>query len=396
MILNGTTDPRFTAVRDAFAAGFDSGREAGAGLCVYLHGEPVVELWGGVADQDAGRPWQRDTLVPLASVTKTLLATMVLMAAQHGELKLDLPVAHLWPEFGSAGKDEITLEHALAHRAGIPAFDRAVTFQDQLERTPILEQLAGLRPIWRPGTAHGYHAITLGFLLTEVLRRAVGTSEQPLFKQLVSGPLKADMHIGLPEADLARLAVTIPPSDEYGRDDPRFAEFSVQVADPASLFYRSTFGSSAMTFEDMNDPRYIMLERPAGGFATAGAVARFFAALIGEVGGVRLLAPEWTERARAVHSGGVDQVWRLETTWGLGFLLPGGPLWLDLGPQAFGHIGSTGALAFADPEYDLAFAYLPNRMRSVYELPDRRAHRLVKAAYAAVGARPAAALSSGL
>lgn len=384
MILKGFTDPRFAPVRDAFAAGFDEGREVGAGVCVYLHGEPVLELWGGQADAESGREWAQDTLVPLASVTKTLLATMVLMTAQSGDLKPDLPISHLWPQFGTLGKEEITLEHALAHRAGIPAFDRPVTLQQQIDRTPILDQLAGLQPVWRPGTAHGYHAITLGFLLTEVLRRATGSSEQPLARQLISGPLKADLHIGLAEEDLRRLAVTIPPADEYGRDDPRFAKFAAQVEDPASLFYRSTFGSSAMSFEDMNDPRYQMLERPAGGYATAGAVARFFAGLIGEVDGVRLLSPEWTDQARRLRSGGTDQVWQLETTWGLGFLLPGGPLWLDLGEQAFGHIGSTGALAFADPEHDLAFAYLPNRMRSVYELPDRRAWQLVKAAYAAV------------
>lgn len=383
----GSVAPGFERVREVFDGLFASGAEAGAALCVYHRGRPVVDLYGGVADPATGAPWRADTLVALTSVTKTVLATLVLRCAQDGLIDIDRPVADYWPEFAAEGKGGITVATALSHRAGIPFFPRPVTLADQIERTPVLEMLAGLRPVWEPGTRHGYHAITLGFLLTEVLRRATGSSEGPLARELLAGPLGLDLHIGLDAGQVPRVAGVEPPQDGEDRIDPTIAEYCASVKDPASLFHRATFGSSAMTFEDMNDIRYHTVERPAAGYATAASVARLFAALAGAPDGVRLLSPEWTDRARTSYAAGKDEVFRFETSFGLGYMLPGGRLWTG-GGRAFGHIGSTGALAFADPERELAFAYLPNRMKHVYEFPDLRATALAEAGTAAADAIP--------
>lgn len=382
----GTADPAFDGVREVFSAAFADGAEVGAALCVYHRGRAVVDLYGGVADPVSGAPWRADTLVALTSVTKTVLATLVLLCAQRGQIDLDAPIASCWPRFGAEGKADITLTTALSHRAGIPAFPRPVTLTDQIEREPVLGMLAGLRPLWKPGTRHGYHAITLGFLLTEVLRRTTGSSEGPLVRELVSGPLGIDLHIGLESGQVPRVAGVVPPQDGDDRFDPSIGEYCASVKDPSSLFHRATFGSSAMSFEDMNDIRYHTVERPAAGYATASAVAKLFAALAGALEGTRLLAPEWTDQARTPYAAGTDQVFRFDTSFGLGYMLPGGRLWTGCGSRAFGHIGSTGALAFADPENELAFAYLPNRMKHVYEFPDRRATALADATYAAVTA----------
>ncbi|WP_033213721.1 serine hydrolase domain-containing protein [Kitasatospora phosalacinea] len=383
----GTVHPAFEPVREVFEGLFRSGAETGAALCVYHRGLPVVDLYGGVADPVTGAPWRADTLVALTSVTKTVLATVVLRCAQDGLIDIDRPVADHWPEFAAGGKGGITVATALSHRAGIPFFPRPVTFADQVARTPVLEMLAGLRPVWEPGTRHGYHAITLGFLLTELLRRATGSSEGPLVRDVLARPLGLDLHLGLTPDQVPRVAGVVPPEDGEDRFDPSIAEYCAAVKDPSSLFHRATFGSSAMTFEDMNDVRYHTVERPAAGYATAAAVARLFASLAGAPDGVRLLEPEWTDRARTPYAAGTDQVFRFETSFGLGYMLPGGRLWTG-GSRAFGHIGSTGALAFADPEQQLAFAYLPNRMKHVYEFPDRRATALARAAVAAATARP--------
>ncbi len=387
-LLHGPVEPGFEPVRAAFRRSFDSGAEAGAALCVYHRGRPVADLYGGVADPVGGAPWRSDTLVALTSVTKTVLATMVLISAERGLLDLDAPIAEYWPAFAAEGKGGITVATALAHSAGIPAFPRPVTFDDQVAREPVLEMLAGLRPLWTPGTRHGYHAITLGFLLTELLRRTTGSTEGRLARELLARPLGLDLHIGLDPADVPRVAGVVPPEDGEDRFDPSIGEYCAAVKDPASLFHRATFGSSAMSFADMNDSRYHTVERPAAGYATAASVARLFAALGGSVGGVRLLGPELRDRARTAHSSGTDEVFRFGTAFGLGYMLPGGRLWPGSGPEyggsrAFGHIGSTGALAFADPGHELAFAYLPNRMKHVYEFPDRRATALVDAAYTA-------------
>lgn len=379
--IKGEAHPRFEHVRQVFARNFEEGLDIGAALCIYHQGHVVVNLWGG--ERASGRPWDGDTLVPLTSVTKAVLSTLVLMLAQEKALDIDAPVRDYWPEFGQNGKADITVRHALSHRAGIPAFDHPISLEEQISRTRVIDSLASMRPVWEPGTAHGYHAITLGFILTEILRRVTGSVGRELMRKRVQEPLGIGLDLAIEESEISNVAHTIAPSEERLEEAdvlPGTGEFVRALRDPNSLMYRATFGSSAMTFADMNDPRYYTAERPAA-YGTAASLARFFAALIGEVGGGRLLTPAWAERARAVQCDGLDLVFRLRTRWGLGFMLPGGQLWPECGAKAFGHIGATGALAFADPEHGLAFAFLPNKMKPLFESADRRVSRLIKTAY---------------
>lgn len=378
--INGTVRPPFDDVLKILRLHLESRRDVGFGLCVYLWGELVIDVWAGHADRAATKSWSSDSLVPLTSISKTLLTTVVLRLAERDVIDLDAPIAEYWPEFGANGKGDITVACAMSHQAGIPVFERPVTLADELAWTPIVERFQEMRPIWRPGSAHGYHAIVLGFLLWELLHRVTGRKASELAYDQLIMPLGLDVRMPLAGVDILRLVEVIPPVDDVAPSDldPAHADYANGFVDPSTLLYRATFGSTAMTFEDMNNPAYYTTDRPTA-YGTAAAVARMYAALISEVDGVRLLEPDSVAIARKLRAQGRDRVFAVPTRWGTGFMLPGGPLWPDVGRGAFGHIGSTGSLAFADPEVGLALAFLPNKMKSVYEIPDRRATALVAA-----------------
>jgi CubicO group peptidase (beta-lactamase class C family) len=271
----------------------------------------------------------------------------------------------------------------LSHRAGIPEFPIPVTLADEIEWSRVVGKIEKLTPLWTPGTAHGYHAIVLGFLLCELIRRVTAAPTSESVRKHVTEPLAIDLHMSLSSHDVDRLAEVLPPVDEptTAPEVPlALREYATGFFDAASPLYRATFGSTVMTFEDMNNPAYYSVERPAA-YGTARAVATMFAALVSDVPGGRLLNRRSVQFASTELASGMDQVFRLPTRWSAGFMLPCGPLWPDFGRPAFGHIGSTGALAFADPACEFAFAYLPNKMKSVLEVPDRRAQALIRACY---------------
>jgi CubicO group peptidase (beta-lactamase class C family) len=372
-------------VRDHLAAGLD----VGFAFCVYQRGRPVVDLWGGHADARRTTAWTDTSLVPLTSISKTILATLILRLAEAGEIDLEAPIAHYWPEFGQSGKDRLTIAAAMSHQGGIPVFEPPITLSDEFAWTPIVSRLSEMHPLWPPGTAHGYHAVVLGFLLSELLRRVTGKSARRLTREHITDVLGLDLHTTLDDPEAARLVQIIPPegSDTPAHElDPRLAGYANGFRDHRSLLHRATFGSTAMTFDDMNNPAYYRTHRPVA-YGTATAVARMYAALVSKVDGCRILNPASMELARTVRAEGRDRVFQVPVRWGSGFMLPSGPLWPDFGRAAFGHIGSTGALAFADPEAQLAFAFLPNKMKSIYEIPDRRAQALTAAVYRALGSQ---------
>ena len=376
---------RFEPMARLFHTHRAQGLDDGAALCVYHHGRPVIDVWGGEAR--AGTPWREDTLMPLTSITKPILALALLALAGEGRLDIDAPVAAVWPEFAAAGKADVTPAHVLSHSAGLPVFDHPITLEEQITRKALIDQLVAAHPLWPPGTAHGYHAITFGFRVTEMLVRLTGLAPDAALSRLVSDPVGSDVSLGVPVAAVSRVAQTFSFKDDRQPDpgaDTETKEYVTAMADKSSLLYRATFDSTAMTFEDMNDPRYLTTPRPAA-YGTARGVARILASVVGEVDGRRLIAPNWMEVLRRTHRDGWDRVFCLHSRWGLGFLLPGGRLIPNLPDGAFGHLGSTGALAFAHPEAAIAFAFLPNRMKSIYEVPDRRADRLAAAIYSCLG-----------
>src|SRR2546421_8264109 len=195
--IEGQVDAKFKGVRDAFAANFADHGEVGAGVALYVDGRKVVDLWGGVADGETGRPYAEDTLQLVFSTTKGATAICANLLAQRGELDVDAPVATYWPEFATAGKESIPVRWLLCHKAGLPAVDGTMSTEDALAWDPVIRALERQQPLWEPGTAHGYHATTYGWLVGEVVRRISGKSLGRFFADEVAAPLRLDFRIGL-------------------------------------------------------------------------------------------------------------------------------------------------------------------------------------------------------
>ncbi|WP_171060343.1 serine hydrolase domain-containing protein [Streptomyces montanus] len=389
MDVNGTVAEGFEPVRDAFVRNFTALGERGAAVVVYRDGHEVVDLWGGTRDVDGSpAPWERGTAQIVRSATKGVTAAVVLLLHQRGELDLDAPVGEYWPEFKTAGKDRVLVRHVLSHRAGLPALDRPLTPEEALDPLRGIEAVAAQAPAWEPGTDHGYHALTYGWLADGVVRRVTGgRGIGEWLADEVAGPLGLDLWVGLPSSEAGRVGRagrTEEPEIAGGglRSRPKRA-VSEAYEDPSSLTRRAF--AAITPFPDQNDAAYRAAALPAtNGIATADGLARFYAALIGEVGdGGRLFTPRTVELARSEHSGGPDRVLVVPTRFGLGYMLHGtaSPL---LGPGSFGHPGRGGALAFADPDSGIAFGYITNGFRKSVTA-DARAQALVRAVRSAVG-----------
>lgn len=210
--VHGTCDDRFSAVRDILAANLEQGEDVGASVAVTVDGELVVDIWGGWSDEARSVPWERDTITNVWSTTKTMTALCALMVADSGQLDLDAPVSRYWPEFAAAGKGErVLVRHLLGHTAGLCGWSEAIAFSDLYDWEKCTSLLAAQEPWWEPGTASGYHALTQGYLVGEVIRRVTGQTVGKFFRKEVAEPLGADFHIGLDPADFARVSNVIPP-----------------------------------------------------------------------------------------------------------------------------------------------------------------------------------------
>ncbi|MEU3523822.1 serine hydrolase domain-containing protein [Streptomyces sp. NPDC038707] len=395
MDVHGTVAEGFEPVREAFAENFTRRGERGAGLAVYRDGHRVAHLWAGSRDIDGTpgtAPWEAGTAQIVRSVTKGVAAAALLLLHQRGELDLDAPVGAYWPEFKAAGKDRTRVWHLLAHRAGVPVLDRPLTLAEAADPDLGAAAVAVQAPVWEPGTDHGYHAHTYSWLIGELVRRITGRPVDRWIAEELAGPVGADLWLGLPEAErgrVGRVGPVEPPETAGGlRMRPKRA-VAEAYADADSLTRRAFAAISPPP--DENDPAYRAAVLPAStGVATADGLARFYAALIGEVdGGTRLFTPGTMELARAERSAGPDRVLVVTTRFGLGYMLhsAASPL---LSPGSFGHPGRGGALAFADPESGIAFGYVTNGFGTSVTA-DPRAQALVRAVRSALG-RTAAAL----
>ena len=239
--------PGFERVRDVFGDNFESNGDVGAALCIYRHGRKVVDLWGGLADSGTGRPWARDTLQLVYSATKAATATCAHLLAQRGELDLDTPAAHYWPEFAAQGKADIPVRWLLSHRAGLPVIDHPLPLADLLAWDPMVAALATQRPVWEPGTAHGYHGRTFGWLVGEVIRRISGRSVGTFFAEEIAAPAGLDFWIGLPAAErgrVSRMVIDDPPGAEVAaipldQIPEQFRGLVAAFTDPDSLMNRA-------------------------------------------------------------------------------------------------------------------------------------------------------------
>jgi CubicO group peptidase (beta-lactamase class C family) len=364
----------FEAVREAFEANFEEHGDLGAACSVYVGGRPVADLWGGFADLAGGRLWDETTVAIVFSATKGVTATCVNLLVERGELELDAPVAAYWPEFAAAGKGHIPLRWVLCHKAGLAAVDGDLTLPEVLAWHPVVRAIAAQAPNWEPGTAHGYHARSFGWILGEVVRRVTGRSLGRYFADEIARSLGLDFWIGLPAAALPRCARMIPP-------DPDMPSIE-SLLGAASLTARVMTGPSGLFAYDerWNRPDVLAAEMPSSnGVGSARALARLYAALVGEVDGMRVLRPETVARATAVQSEGADRVLFLPTRFGSGFMLQ--PMLApDAGPRSFGHTGAGGSLGFADPEARVGFGYVTTKMK--FDLGgDARTQGLVRAVY---------------
>jgi CubicO group peptidase (beta-lactamase class C family) len=274
--VEGHCDPRFEPLRDAFNTNFAERGELGAAVCVLVGGRVVADLYGGWADQEQGRRWQPDTLVNMFSVGKGLVAAGAARLAGQGTLDLDAPVAACWPEFAAAGKDAITVRQLLSHQAGLPSVRRRLPPGAMLDWPAMTAALAEQEPWWEPGTAHGYHVNTFGFLTGEVIRRVTGSTVGALLRDEIAGPLGADVHIGLPASEHERVATFIWPGPAPAEEEPPGLE-------PAQLMeHNSYYNPGGLSGAGViNTPRWRSAESPStNAHGTARGVARVYAALI--------------------------------------------------------------------------------------------------------------------
>ena len=393
--ISGHCEPGFGPVADLLRAQLDQDLPSGASVGVYRDGRPVVAIWGGLADPPRGRPWTVRTVTPLASTGKALASVTVLTLVERGLVDLDQPVARYWPAFGQAGKADIAVHLVLSHRSGVAALDEPITNDEAAALDPVLRRLERQRPWWPPGTRHGYHAMTYGFLLSGLVRGVTGLTVGQFFAQEVARPLDLDLYLGVPAGSPVEVAPMIGPSSRQAVAalvNPVWLRYALALVNRRSVAYHATFGGTAVSFDDEAElQRFEVEDASAGAVGSGPSLARMFAALIGEVDGRRLIGPALLERVRRPQASGRDAVLGLRTDWGLGFALPGGPLWPDPGvPGLFGHTGASGSLGFADADHGLAFGYTPNRWAELsrpFRTPKYRFAALTEAVYRCAGIR---------
>lgn len=360
--IQGHADDGFGAVADAFQENFDDREELGAAFSLYVDGVRRVDLWGGFADNRTGEAWTDKTLALVFSTTKGATAVCVAKLVEEGRLTYDDAVADHWPEFGTAGKSDITVAQLMSHQAGLIGVEAPLTFHEIMTVAPVVESLQGQTPEWPPGTAHGYHALTYGWLAGELVRRVDGRTIGRFFAEEIAGPLGLEFWIGLPEAEehrVARLRNSPLPSD------PVELEALIQVMGPGSRGFRALALDGRITMagdNDFNSRAVHATEMPAAnGITDARSLARMYSATVGPVDGIRLIGDDTVAAARAERVNGPDLTLVRNTRFGAGFWLhdAGTPMIQD---GSFGHPGAGGSLGFANPELGIGYGYVMNQM----------------------------------
>ncbi len=351
--VQGFVHEKFEGVRDQFQTHLDTGADIGASFCVTKDGETVVDLWGGYADPDKTRPWEKDTIVNVYSTTKTMTALTALLLADRGELDFDAPVAKYWPEFAANGKADIKVSHLMSHSAGLSGWKEQIKTEDLYDWDKATSLLAAQAPFWDPGTAPGYHAITQGYLVGEVVRRIAGKSLGTVFREEITGPLGADFHIGLPASEDARVADLKPP-----------AVTSITGDGEQSFVQKNMTNNPGIDVSATRTRAWRGAEIPAaGGTSNARAVATIHTILAngGMAGGKRFMSEAGCRKALEEQIEGTDLVLGIPVRYGLGFGLSG-PLSPALNEHSMFWGGYGGSLALIDMQSHTTIAYAMNRM----------------------------------
>jgi CubicO group peptidase (beta-lactamase class C family) len=365
-----------------FRENFEKLGELGAAVSIWQNGKPIVDLYSGFCDARHEKPWEADTLVLIWSATKGLGSACVLHVLQEDRIGIDRCVAEFWPEFAQAGKEKITLSQLLSHQAGLCALDSRV---DILDYGAVIRALEAQKPLWLPGTAHGYHARTFGFLLDELVRRIAGKTLSQYWREVFAQPLELDLWIGLPEEENARVATVY--AAKSGRP-PEPKQFYSDLTTPGTLA-RKTFTSpyGLNSVSGMNTPA--IRAQPIvsfGGIGSAPALAKFYCMLAndGKLDGLTFFSEETIAWMSNTLAEGIDRVFQIPTAFSAGFMKdPRNSTRRMFGtsPNAFGHPGAGGSHAFADPENRISFAYVMNQMEQSL-LPNEKSLRLADEVYA--------------
>lgn len=366
--IHGFVAPGFDPVREAFASNFETGAEIGASFAATVDGRFVADLWAGYADAARTRPWSEHTIANVFSTTKAVVALAASMLADRGLIDFGRPVADYWPEFARAGKEKITVAQLISHQGGLPGVTRPLpNFYDW---DAIIHALAEEAPWWEPGTANGYHALTFGHLVGEVIRRVSGQSVGQFIRHEIAGPLGADFLLGFGPEEDGRVAEMIPPEAAF----QDFPEDSMLVR----VLTNPPFDNAAA-----NTREWRAAEIPAAnGHGNARACARIMSALAcgGEVDGVRLLSRQAIDRAITEQCYRPDLVLTIPMRWGLGFMLTSADVPLGPNPRAFGHGGAGGSLAVADLDARASWSYVMNKMAAT-TVGDARGGAIAEAFY---------------
>ncbi len=370
----GHCDPRFARVRDAFEAILAGGEDVGSSVSVTLNGATVVDLWGGYADAARTQPWERDTIVNMMSVAKGASAVCAHILVDRGLLDLDTPVAAYWPEFAQAGKKDLPVRFVLDHRAGLPVIKAPLPPGAIYDWNAMTSALAAQAPLWEPGAKAGYHILTQGYIIGELVRRISGRTLGTYFRDEVAEPLGLDYHIGLPAEHHARCAEFIAARKGTILDQ--------DALDPDSLLARAW--AQVPLDIDFNSNSWRESEIPSGnGHGNARAVARLYGALAcgGELDGVTLMRRDSLERAIAEQHSLTEIVLGRTYHQALGFVRNSPPI-VPMGPnpRAFGHHGVGGSVGFADPDARIGFAYATNTMHARLDIGPR-AGSLIEATF---------------
>ena len=388
-VVAGMCAPGYEGVRDAFIQNFIDSDELGASLSIEIDGTPMVDLWGGYADQDQRRPWLRDTLSIVFSNTKPATALCAHLLAQDGLLDLDRPVHHYWPAFADSARRTITPRMFLDHSAGLPALRETLPDGTVYDWDAMVGRLEREAPFWEPGTRVGYHGLTFGWLVGELVRRVSGVSVGDFFQQRIAAPLKLDFWIGLPRDQEDRVATILP---AVPAAQPRNAFEATVAANPESisaLYFRNTGGWRPNGFN--TQAGHAAQIPAANGITNARSLARLFGTLAmgGTRGDLALINAQRLAQATEVSSAThLDACLQVPTRFGAGFMrnMDNRARHCDsavLGADAFGHVGAGGSVAFASPRHRMGFAYTINRMGAGVLL-NSRADRLIAAAYQAL------------
>jgi len=382
--IHGFCNRRFVAVKEAFAKSFREGKEIGASCAVTIDGQFVIDIWAGYSDANQTRPWRKNSIVNVWSTTKVMTALCAHMLVDRGLLDLDAPVAKYWPEFAQAGKEKLPVKYLLSHTSGLAGWDQAISITDLYDWDYLCELLAKQSPWWEPGTCAGYHALSFGYLIGEVVRRITGKSLGTFFREEVAEPLHADFHIGLPTkfdlrvADLINYPAPIHGDTNY--IDPEWVKVNFPI------HVKTFVDSPVISEEEIRSRRWRAAEIPSSnGHGNARSVARVASVLAcgGEVNGIRLLSLSAIEKSIEQQFYGTDLALMQPIRWGLGWGLNSPERPISPNPRSFYWSGAGGSVVIMDLDARLSYAYVMNKMEPGVAVKSRSMN-LTEALYASL------------